>query len=873
VLISHNDPNFCYGCVYTIGVYGFRNSTFTITSSAKRDAVVKLLQGRPQRGHVASGGSRFYGFFKGSSMEDVEISLTVLSGEADIYVARGVSAGSILPNPADPTSYVLSSENSGDDRIVIPNFCDTSDVANGGEAAAAGGFVNDADSCSAFTIGVFGKLDSEYQMTVATTSSTVQLVSGVAQRHFVGKGAQEHFVFNLDDARESLSIVVTAINGDPEVMVSTTHPRPSCTESYNYVRCTNYTWVSSTYGSTILDIAHEDPCASSRSYLPCDASDFKAGPFYITVLGRQETNFTIAAMSRGDHVTLTQGVPQLQNTHWTFLCNKRDDDGKCLYNTTVPSYSNGYSSHVYRMQQAAFFRFSLGSGILDPRDPSQHISFSIRPQCNFSNPERAYGREDPYTTTCQPGCPCSPMSIYIKSCQVGKCTPEDAYPSPENFEAPMQLTLGSQDHAQIFVEHSQTAERGGGPLSRACDLTIGACEYFVGVFVGPVAESSYYSDYLRRVPKSAMFTIAANTPGGIRVLPRPDTVDGLVVVPSDSVSEQQARYFEANVHAGQSLRVSIDTCAGDLELYVCDSTCETLYPSKDNFRYYTDHSRTCSVATPGGRAQCQYYPHETLEVTIAAAENDNYFIAVVGDGVFELRVTTGDRALTLMAGGQDLDETLTITAVGQDTATVSWLPAIMAPTTTQLSWLADAAEYTVFYSRADRSHGSKENGGLTLMDLLQSECGVDSYENGLDVTRISVARDVSTVITGLTPGGSYVVNVMAVCDEACVAGEMNKVHPSAPPPGWPGALDLITMEDVKAQDVVYTIGVFQTTEECGTWCWLTEFDAAHIFSYSLLGILLVGAVLFCRLYKKTKELERIVEVELTTVATGSFRYV
>jgi hypothetical protein len=862
--ISHNDPKFCYDCVYTIGVFGYRNSTFTILSSAKRDAVVNLIQGRPQRGHVASGGSRFYSFFKSSSSEDMEISLTVLSGDADIYVAQGVSVGDILPNPADSSSYVLSSENSGDDRIVIPNFCDSSELAEGG--GAKNGFLDDATSCRAFTIGTFGKLGSEYQLTVSTASSTLQLVAGVAQRHFVAKNGMEHFVFNLDDARLSLSIVVTAISGNPEIFVSTRYPRPVCTETYSYLHCSNYTWKTQYYGSTILDLAHEDPCANAdisyySSREPCDASEYKPGPFYITVVGRQASEFTVVASARGDHMTLIQGVPQLQSTQWTFLCEERDEDGKCQYNSTKTPQSNGFASHKFRQQQAAFFKFSLGSGVLDPKDPSQHLSFSIRPQCNFSDPERAYGSDSPYTNTCLAGCPCSPLSVYVKSCQVGKCAPEDAYPSADNFESPMKLILGDRDHANIFVEHSQTAGRGQAS-STACDLNFGACDYYIGVYVGHTIESYYYSEYAVQQSKSAVFTVTANTPSGIRVLPRPDTVDGLVVVPSDSVSEQQSRYFEANVHVGQSLRVSVDTCVGDVELYVCDSTCETLYPSQDNFRYFTDHSRSCSVPTPGGRAQCQYYHRETLEVTIAIAESENYFIAVVGDGVFQLRVTTGDQALTLIAGGQDLNERLTVSGVGQHSAIVSWLPAIMAPTNGILPWLADMAQYTVFFSEVHKGHG-KDKGPVSQMDLLQSECGVDSFDNGFEVQRLAVGHGLSAVVDGLQPGSQYVVNVMAECDEACVAYEMSKANSQSA---------AVLAESVRKQRVIYTMGLLTTTSECGTICWLTTFDSAHILAYALLALLVVGIILFFRLYKQKKVLEQMVEVEMTAVSTGSSRY-
>jgi hypothetical protein len=47
VQISYDDPHFCYDCDYIVGVYGYKNSTFSLLVTASDDAVAQLLPNHP----------------------------------------------------------------------------------------------------------------------------------------------------------------------------------------------------------------------------------------------------------------------------------------------------------------------------------------------------------------------------------------------------------------------------------------------------------------------------------------------------------------------------------------------------------------------------------------------------------------------------------------------------------------------------------------------------------------------------------------------------------------------------------------------------------------------------------------------------------
>jgi hypothetical protein len=69
--------------------------------------VIPLADGRPQSGHVSEGEIRYFSIRLGNSAEDLRVSLTLLSGAAQLLVADKLDMDH-LPAPSDPSSYVLT---------------------------------------------------------------------------------------------------------------------------------------------------------------------------------------------------------------------------------------------------------------------------------------------------------------------------------------------------------------------------------------------------------------------------------------------------------------------------------------------------------------------------------------------------------------------------------------------------------------------------------------------------------------------------------------------------------------------------------------------------------------------------------------------
>ena len=117
--IDYTDPHFCSACIYIVGIYGYRNSTFTLLVTEKEDSVVRLVPNRPQVASLADLGEiRYFTAQLSSSAEDITFSLTPLdTGYADMYVQQynisyyesQVIAGTLqLPDPHYSNTYIGS---------------------------------------------------------------------------------------------------------------------------------------------------------------------------------------------------------------------------------------------------------------------------------------------------------------------------------------------------------------------------------------------------------------------------------------------------------------------------------------------------------------------------------------------------------------------------------------------------------------------------------------------------------------------------------------------------------------------------------------------------------------------------------------------
>jgi len=314
VEVLPSDPHFCFRCDYIVGVYGWANTSFTITAVVEDLFIIPLSQGRPQTGLVDADGMRFYSAQLGNSAEDMRITLTLLSGDAELYVGERVDMDH-LPDPDDDTSYQYTTHNRGSSELTIP-----------------GPHANR----TSYAILVYGREETEYSITASFSQNPIMLQEGVPLQQSISAGRTEFFTCNIAGDKDII-ITATALQGDPDILASTTHERPSCTQpegqhsAWSY-DCHDYTWISQSFSSDQLIIRRDLPCepvGHTRISDDCTLDALSSGRLYIGVYGYDDTVFTITLTTGGGHTSLLPGKPQHAVTRTSAMCPHRTPSGGC----------------------------------------------------------------------------------------------------------------------------------------------------------------------------------------------------------------------------------------------------------------------------------------------------------------------------------------------------------------------------------------------------------------------------------------------------------------------------------------------------------------------------------------------------------------
>ncbi len=71
---------------YVIGVYGHKNSTFSITVGSSSQPVLDIQPNLPVSSQLNAFSVAYFKYYHVSEKEDIQIALSVTSGAADIYV-------------------------------------------------------------------------------------------------------------------------------------------------------------------------------------------------------------------------------------------------------------------------------------------------------------------------------------------------------------------------------------------------------------------------------------------------------------------------------------------------------------------------------------------------------------------------------------------------------------------------------------------------------------------------------------------------------------------------------------------------------------------------------------------------------------------
>jgi hypothetical protein len=269
VSIPRTDENFCTQCWYYISVYGFTTSTFSIL--AHYGGTAALQDGVPQVGHADKSEMIYYSFGAFRGHDEFTVSVTPTIGTVTLFM----SSNGEYPEPHNTDTYQWESN--------FYNAIKTIQVFSDDDLACP------QDGDCEYIIGVYGFTNSSYSIVAQTAAATVVLQNGVAQLDNVQTGAYEYFSFEVNEPNMNLTITVTALNGDPDLYVSTTTARPTNTD---------YEYDSIHWGT---DSVHLDNAAVGTYYI--GVHGFLASDFSITALLTDEEPGT-------DAITLIEGHPQ-----------------------------------------------------------------------------------------------------------------------------------------------------------------------------------------------------------------------------------------------------------------------------------------------------------------------------------------------------------------------------------------------------------------------------------------------------------------------------------------------------------------------------------------------------------------------------------
>lgn len=320
---------------YYVGVYGFRNTTFTLLAhaSAKNEAeMVTLVLGQPQVGTILTAASFAYYVLE---MDDVDTTLTVsatpFSGLIGVYV-----------NQCDEEAGNCDGANGGVDRrpsvptgSALPNATWSSDKSLSRESVSI-----DTSGCHgcAYVIGVYGHTPANFSVSAVTSDSLMVLQESVPQQDYVAHFGWRYFMFTLQQPHQDIRIALTSFTGDPDLFINVCNNMPGEECKSRPTNLTGgFTWSSRGWGSETLSIPYGSAHACQPSPLrPCD--------YYIGVLGFQASYFSIVASLHSDRpLLLVDGVPQHGHVNASVQNNYVLDvlPGKEFIGITVtPSYGD-----------------------------------------------------------------------------------------------------------------------------------------------------------------------------------------------------------------------------------------------------------------------------------------------------------------------------------------------------------------------------------------------------------------------------------------------------------------------------------------------------------------------------------------------------
>ncbi len=252
---------------YMIGVYGFQNCTYSLTATTSASLVQTILPGATLKQSQPQGRVNYF-LFTSWKKDDIEVTLTVRSGRATIRanMVANIREANVLDSlPGSESKSTWSSMRSNTvNRLAI--LKDDSQFKEDGT----------------FFVGVEAQEDSVYEIMVAyaNTEDFALMRMAEAYRAQVAHGGVKRYSFEVASS-ENINIYVSLFFGAIEGDVST-------------ARTGEAMWRLGQDGLLIK--------TSDRN--------FRVGTYYVTIKGRNDSDFSIVVEQNTKIIWMSEGLPQ-----------------------------------------------------------------------------------------------------------------------------------------------------------------------------------------------------------------------------------------------------------------------------------------------------------------------------------------------------------------------------------------------------------------------------------------------------------------------------------------------------------------------------------------------------------------------------------
>ncbi len=249
----------CFNCIVLIGVEAFEHTLYSVVASS--DSAATFLQlGVPMQGFVAESEYSYFRVAVPSSLQDLTISLTCISGDGDLYISQDY-------NRPDESFYTWKVAAFGSDVFVLSS-----------------------PPLGDYFIGVYGYSASSFVLTASQGATS--LIPGQPHADFVDSGATRLFEFVVSNDPGTITLSLQFAYGEAAIYVTTGNVVPSPLQ---------FTWSSSTVSPfdrrNTLSIMQDDPNACVNCV------------YRVAVVGRSQADFTITLSVDARTTLLLNGRP------------------------------------------------------------------------------------------------------------------------------------------------------------------------------------------------------------------------------------------------------------------------------------------------------------------------------------------------------------------------------------------------------------------------------------------------------------------------------------------------------------------------------------------------------------------------------------